>query len=233
MRSISTVCITGIFAGLLLLSDAGAQISRDMSQSPLRNPKQGIARTESGEEIGSVIDFVVDLPTGRILLAVVNPATTHEKGTSVVLLPWSLAQVDSNGNVFDFKVATNTIQSAPRLSAEEWKQAPTRQWLTAVEMHWHAHATPSRIAPRSAMTLSKATALIGMRVQGADNTPLGTIRELVFDPEDSAIAAVILAQSTGSREQNSLEFTPIPWGQLYVRPQGNMLIAVSGRKVLT
>jgi len=83
------------------------------------------------------------------------------------------------------------------------------------------------------MTLGKATALIGMRVQEADNTLLGTIRELVFDPEDGVIAAVILVRAVDSSEQNHLEFTPMPWEQLYLQPRRNTLIAVAGHKTLT
>jgi|GEM_PF-5703446 len=233
MKSVGIACMRGIFVVLLLVSEAGAQSPHNNgSQADRHTPKPGVARTESGEEIGSVIDFVVDLSTGRILLAAVSPATTQGKTTPVLLLPWSLAQVDSTGSVFDFNIATGTLRGAPCLSAEEWKQRPAPQWLTTVEMYWHTRVTPF-VAPRSAMTLGRATALIGMRVQGAGNTPLGTIRELVFDPRDSTIAEVVLAVSTGSPGQYSLEFISVPWEQLYIQPQRNMLIAVSGRKVLT
>lgn len=234
MRSVSIACLGGILIVFLLLSGVRAQFSHETDQSDIQQHKQGIARTESGEEIGSVVDFIIDLPTGRILLAVVSPATTQGEATSVLLLPWRLAHVNATGNIFDFKIATDTIRSAPRLSAKRWKQPPTLHWLTEVETHWHAPAAQlSLVPPRSAMILGKATALIGMRVQEADSTLLGTIRELVFDPQESAIALVILARSVDSPEQNHREFTILPWEQLYLQPQSNTLIAVAGRKILT
>jgi len=219
----------------LLLSEAGAQSVRDMKQSPIRNPKQGVARAESGEEIGSVIDFILDLSNGRILFAVITPAESHGKVASVLLLPWSLVEVDSTGGIFNFRIAANTVRNAPCLSEQKWKEPPTSQWLTTVERYWNTHgAQPALLPSRSDASLGKATALIGLRVQGgADNIWVGTIRELVFDPNDGAIALVVLAQSADSSELSNVRFISIPWEHLYVEPWGNTLIAVAGRKVLT
>lgn len=234
MRSLIMACIRGVLVVLVLLSEAGAEPARGGDRLNIQDAKQGTARVESGEEIGSVIDFIIDMPTGRILFAVVSPTVLQGKAPSVLLLPWHLARVDSTGSVFDFQITTDTIRNVPRLSTKRWKQGPTPQLLTAIETHWHVPAAPPSLAPsRPAKALGKATSLIGTRVRGADNTLLGTIRELVFDSEDSAIAVVVLAQSPGSSEHDHVEFITMPWEQLYLQPRGNTLIAVSGRKVLT
>jgi hypothetical protein len=87
--------------------------------------------------------------------------------------------------------------------------------------------------PHSALIPGKATTLIGVSVHGAGNTVLGTIRELVFDPDDGAIALVVLAQSEAPQAQSQMEFFSLPWRHLYVEPSGNTLIAVAGQKILT
>jgi hypothetical protein len=63
---------------------------------------------------------------------------------------------------------------------------------------------------------------------------LGTIRELVFDPEDGTIALVVLAGAAATPQaQSHVEFLTLPWNHLYVKPTGNTVIAVAGRKILT
>lgn len=230
-RLIHIVCLGAMLAVFLAMSNASAQSASERSWSYLQSPKHGVARAEGGKEIGSVVDFIVDLPTGRILFAVVTPTITQDQQTPVLLLPWSLAWVDSTGSIFNFRMTANTVRHAPRLSAKMWKQPPRLRWLTAVERYWRTHTS---ILPfRDARTLGKATALIGVRVQGPSNTKLGTIRELVLDPTDSAIALVVLSRATTSTEESRVEFSSLPWEQLYVEPWGNTLIAVAGHKILT
>jgi sporulation protein YlmC with PRC-barrel domain len=219
---------------LLTLNEARAQLVNDADQFNIHAPKQGTARTQSGKDIGTVIDFVVDLPTGRILFAVVTPTPSQSKTTSVVLLPWCLAEVDATGSTFTFRIAADTVRRAPRLSVERWKYPLRPQWLTGIERYWHARTTQSlHFPPHSALIPGKATTLIGVSVHGAGNTVLGTIRELVFDPDDGAIALVVLAQSEAPQAQSQMEFFSLPWRHLYVEPSGNTLIAVAGQKILT
>jgi sporulation protein YlmC with PRC-barrel domain len=225
------------FVLLLILSPLNDVCAQSLSKTEQFNThpaKHGVAKTQSGKDIGSVIDFIIDLPTGRILFAVVTPTSIQSKTTAVVLLPWSLAEVDSTGSQFTFAITTDTVRNAPQLSAKTWKQPPRLQWLTGAERYWHTHATKSlHLTSHSTSILGKATTLIGVHVHGADNTVLGTIRELIFDPDDGAIALVVLAQTQGAHVQSHIEFLSLPWDHLYVEPVGNRLIAVAGQKVLT
>ncbi len=231
MRLINRAVMKVILTVFFLTSNAEAQCASEMNQSHRQYPKHGIARAEGGQTIGSVIDFIVDLPTGRILFAVITPVSTQEKKTSVLLLPWSLARVDSTGRIFNFRVSSHTARQAPHLSAKLWQQPPTMQGLTVVERYWRPKQL--QLSPRDPRIPGKATALIGVHVHGADNTVLGTIRELIFDPGDGAIALVVLARPIDSLEDNHLEFSSVPWKQLYVESRGNTLIAVAGDKILT
>lgn len=231
MRLINIAVLQVILAVVFVIGNARAQVASARNQSHSQYPKHGIARATSGQEIGSVIDFIVDLPTGRILFAVITPLSTAEKKTSVLLLPWSLAQVDSTGSIFDFRVTADAVRNAPHLSAKMWQQPPTVQWLTAIERYWHPQQL--RLSSPAPQILGKATALIGVHVHGVGDTELGTIRELVFDPGDGSIALVVLARPKDASEESHREFRSIPWKQLYVEPRGNTLIAVAGNKTLT
>lgn len=223
----------GILFIFLMISNAWGQSIDDKDQLNIHNAEQGVAREENGKEIGSVIDFIVDLSTGRILFAVVSPPTSQKKVTSVLLLPWSRARVDSTGNIFNFKIAGSTVQSAPRLPTKMWERPLPVQVLTTVEKYWNSHATQlSPLSLGKGMSLCKATALIGARVQGTESASLGTIRELVFDTEDNAIALVVLARSD-TEEHSPLEFISLSWEQLYVEPRGDTVIAFAGNKTLT
>jgi sporulation protein YlmC with PRC-barrel domain len=233
MKLASITSIRGILFIFLMVSKAWSQSIDDKEQLDIHNAKQGTAREENGKEIGSVVDFIVDLSSGRILFAVVSPSTSQKKVTSVLLLPWSLARVDFTGNIFNFKIAGNTVRGAPRLPTKMWERPLPIQVLITVEKYWNSHST--QLAPLSHvkdMSLCKATALIGVRVQGAKSASLGTIRELVFDTEDNAIAVVVLAQPD-TEEHNPLEFISLAWEQLYVEPRGNTVIAFAGSKTLT
>ena len=223
----------GILFIFLMISNAWGQSADDTDQLNIHNAEQGVAREENGKEIGSVIDFIVDLSTGRILFAVVSPAASQKKVTSVLLLPWSRARVDSTGNIFNFRIAGNTVRSAPRLPTKMWERPLPVQVLTTVEKYWNSHATQlSPLSLGKGRSLCKATALIGARVQGMESTSLGTIRELVFDTDDNAIALVVLARSD-TEEHSPLEFISLSWEQLYVEPRGDTVIAFAGNKTLT
>lgn len=225
-----------IFLMLLMLNEAGAQLASEARQVNIETPKRGVAKAQSGQDIGSVIDFIVDLSTGRILFAVVAPPSTRSKAASVVLLPWSLAEVDSTGSVFNFRATAEVVRAAPRLSADWWKQPPSQHWLSGAEQYWHPHMTKSPYsAPHAALIPGKATTLIGVPVHGTDSTVLGTIRELVFDPDDGTIALVVLAGVAAPPQgQSPIEFLTLPWDHLYVEPSsGNTVIAVAGQKILT
>jgi hypothetical protein len=122
MKLASTTSIRGILFIFLMISNAWGQSNDDKEQINIPNAKQGTAREENGKEIGSVIDFIVDLSTGRIVFAVISPGTSQKKVTSLLLLPWSHARVDSTGNIFNFRIAGNTVRSAPRLPTKMWKR---------------------------------------------------------------------------------------------------------------
>jgi sporulation protein YlmC with PRC-barrel domain len=231
MKLASIAGIKGLLFIFLLINNAWGQSIDDKDQLDIHNAKQGVAREKNGKEIGSVVDFIVDLSTGRILFAVISPATSRQKVTSVLLLPWSLAQVDSTGNIFDFMITDNTVRNAPRLPTKMWERPLPVQVLTRVEKYWNSHSTQVS-SLGSDMSLCKATALIGVRVQGTKSALLGTIRELVFDTDDNAISLVVLTRPD-TEEHRPLEFISLSWEQLYVEPRGNTVIAFAGNKTLT
>jgi sporulation protein YlmC with PRC-barrel domain len=233
MKLSSGAAIKGILFVFLMTSNAWGQSIDDKDQLNIHNAKQGVAREENGKEIGPVIDFIVDLSTGRILFAVISLDTSRQKETSVLLLPWSLAQVDSTGNIFDFMIAGNTVRNAPRLSTEIWERPLPIHLLTRMEKYWNSHSIQvSPLSLGNGMSLCKATALIGVRVQGTKSASLGTIRELVFDTDDNAIALVVLSQ-LDTEEHSPIEFIGLSWEQLYVEPRGDTVIAFAGNKTLT
>jgi sporulation protein YlmC with PRC-barrel domain len=233
MRLASIAGIRGILFVFFMISNVWGQSIDDKDQLNTHNAEQGTAREENGKEIGSVIDFIVDLSTGRILFAVVSSDTSQKKVTSVLLLPWSLARVDPIDNIFNFRIGGNTVRSAPRLTTKMWERPLPVQVFTTVEKYWNSHSTQlSPLSLGKGMSLCKATALIGVRVQGTKSDSLGTIRELVFDTDDNAIALVVLAQSD-TEEHNPLEFVSLSWDQLYVEPRGDKVIAFAGSKTLT
>jgi sporulation protein YlmC with PRC-barrel domain len=233
MRLASIAGIRVILFIFFMISNVWGQSIDDKDQLNIHKAEQGMAREENGKEIGSVIDFIVDLSTGRILFAVVSPGTSQKKVTSVLLLPWSLARVDPIDNIFNFRIAGNTVRSAPRLTTKMWERPLPVQVFTTVEKYWNSHSTQlSPLSLGKGMSLCKATALIGVRVQGTKSDSLGTIRELVFDTDDNAIALVVLAQSD-TEEHNPLEFVSLSWDQLYVEPRGDKVIAFAGSKTLT
>lgn len=233
MRSIYKAGIQGILFIFLMVNVVWGQSAEDEASSSIQNAKQGMAREENGKEIGAVIDFIVELATGHILFAVVSPESSDEKGTWVLILPWNLAKVDATGNNFDFRIAARMIQGAPRLSLKVWEGKLPVHVLTRAEKYWNSRATPlSPLALGKDVSLCKATALIGVPVQGAKSASLGTIRELVFDTDDNAIALVVLTLPE-TRERSASEFISLSWKQLYIEPRGDSVIAFAGNKTLT
>lgn len=233
MKSIHKAGIQGILFIFLMVNPAWGQAAEHEGLSSSQNAKQGTAREENGKEIGAVIDFIVELATGRILFAVVSPEPSDEEGTSVLLLPWNLAQVDVTGNNFDFRIADRTLQGAPRLSLKVWEGKLPLHVLTRAEKYWNGRSTQlSPLTLGKDVSLCKATALIGVAVQGTESDALGTIRELVFDTDDNAIALVVLTRPEAT-EHSASEFMSLSWKQLYIEPRGNSVIAFAGNKTLT
>lgn len=188
------------------------------TEETFANPPSGVLLSPDGEIIGAVVDFIFDLKANRILYAAGVLHTSEEFANRVLVFPWSSVQVNLDLNSFTLDEGKTPFEKAPSFSAEAWPSLPTEQWTATINA-----AGKDKRNDNAAMghvsdpVLARASDLIGKTVTTTKGEDVGSLAELLVDPEDGAIAyAVISFDDSG--DNSHLVFYSLPWTTVQADP---------------
>jgi sporulation protein YlmC with PRC-barrel domain len=182
----------------------------DLAPGTIANPK--------GVEIGEVKDFVLDLGTGRIAYTVGVFNQIGQSSDRVFVLPWEIVKVDLAMNTFTLSEDKTVLENAPSFALETWPNVPTSQWAGIVTAYWQEKLGNNFAAATTlGQALSKASDLVGTTIKDPAGGDLGTIEELLLDPETGAIAYAVLS-SQDREDSNRTVFLALPWDIVQVNP---------------
>jgi len=200
------------------------ELKTDLAPGTIANPK--------GVEIGEVKDFVLDLGTGRIAYTVGVFNQLGQSSDRVFVLPWEIVKVDLAMNTFTLSEEKTMLENAPNFALDTWPNVPTSQWAGIVTAYWQeklgnnfAAATPPGQA------LSKASDLVGTTITDPAGEDLGTIEELLLDPETGAIAYAVLSSQDSKGSKHTVFFT-LPWHLVQVNPTQHTFVLDMDEAVL-
>jgi sporulation protein YlmC with PRC-barrel domain len=178
----------------------------------------GVLATPDGEVIGGVIDFVFDLQANRVLYTAGVLHSSEDSKSRVFVFPWRVVQMHPDLNAFTLSEDKTILQKAPSFPLEAWPDLPPARLKAALTTAWKekdSQNSAASLAPDIA--LSKASDLIGKTVKNAGGKDIGTLAELLIDPEKGSIAYAILSLDVSGSNSQTL-FYPLLWTTVQVDP---------------
>lgn len=198
---------------------------------PMTDLKTGVIANPKGVEIGAIKDFVLDLKAGRAAYTVGVFDQIGELSNRVFVLPWEAVKVDPETNTFTLSEEKTVLESAPSFALDTWPNLPTSQWTGIVTAYWKerlGHNFAAVGTPESA--LYKASDLVGMTIKNLAGKDVGTIEELMLDPEVGSIAYAVLSFED-TRRSNHTVFFALPWDLVRVNPVQHTFVADVDKKM--
>lgn len=122
------------------------------------------------------------------------PATSHEAASAAMASPPDSAQTNGAGGAVPLRdsppaVADQTAPAALKPAASSPGQGSTPSDSPPSAPQSASGASPD--APTSTLAQRRASTLIGMPVTSAEGTPLGEVKDIIFDPQGRATHIVI------------------------------------------
>ena len=202
-----------------------SELTTDMSPGMIASPE--------GVEVGTVEDFVLDLEAGRIAYAVGVFDQIGALRNRVFVLPWGIVKVDLEMSTFTLSEDKTVLAGAPSFALDTWTNLPTSQWTGIVSAYWKEKLGHNfAAAGTSDSALSKASDLVGMTIKDLAGKDVGTIEELMLDPETGAIAYTVLSVQDIERNNHTVFFA-LPWDTVQVNPVQHAFVADIDKKMLS
>jgi len=93
-------------------------------------------RNSAGEDLGSVDEIMLDIPSGRIAYAVVSFGGFLGMGNKLFAVPWSALTVDEDQKCFLLDVDKKTLESAPGFDKDNWPDMGDTEWGSRIFAHY-------------------------------------------------------------------------------------------------
>lgn len=97
-------------------------------------------KNKHGEELGSIIEIMIDLPSGRVAYAVLSFGGFLGIGNKLFAVPWGMLTVDEDQKCFILDVNRTTLENAPGFDKEQWPDMANPGW--GMEIHTYYGSKP-------------------------------------------------------------------------------------------
>lgn len=93
------------------------------------------------DELGNIVDIVVDMGTGRIGFAVLRCHVMPSLGARLVAVPWRRLTLNTRLRCFVLDLSVDRLAGAPAFDANHWPDMADTQWQLAVH-RYHGGRSP-------------------------------------------------------------------------------------------
>lgn len=90
----------------------------------------------AGEGLGDIKDLMIDLPTGRVVYAVVEVGGLLGIGSKLFAVPMMALKQDAVNKCFVLDTTKEALENAPGFDKDNWPDFADRNWQTAVHEHY-------------------------------------------------------------------------------------------------
>jgi hypothetical protein len=110
------------------------QAASMMTGDPVRN--------SAGEDLGHIEHIMIDIPSGRVVYAVLSFGGFLGIGDSWVAVPWNAMRIDEKEMIESFvlDIDRETLENAPRLSKDRWPNMADPAFAAAIHRHYRRTA---------------------------------------------------------------------------------------------
>jgi len=93
-------------------------------------------KNKHGEELGSITEIMIDLPSGRVAYAVLSFGGFFGIGNKLFALPWDMLTVDEDQKCFILDADRTTLENAPGFDKEQWPDMANPGWGTELHAYY-------------------------------------------------------------------------------------------------
>jgi sporulation protein YlmC with PRC-barrel domain len=98
-------------------------------------------RNAAGEDLGTIDEIMIDIPSGRVAYAVLSFGGFLGMGDKLFAVPWSALKVDEDEKCFVLNVDRRTVENAPGFDKNNWPDMGDTTWDR--ELSTYYNVTPS------------------------------------------------------------------------------------------
>lgn len=88
------------------------------------------------EEVGSIKDIMLDVPSGRVAYAVLSVGGFLGMGDRLFAIPWESLTLDEDRQCFVLDVDKRRLESAPGFDKSRWPDMADTTWGHGVHKYW-------------------------------------------------------------------------------------------------
>lgn len=163
------------------------QKASDLIGKPVENPR--------GERLGDVQDLAIDGERGRVAYAVLSFGGFLGVGEKWFAIPTEALTLSADGKHLVLAIDTDRLKKASGFDKDRWPRLGDQTW--GMRIHEFYGLQPYWVSEGDGSTpmdlhIQKASEIIGRPVQNAQGEKLGTIQDMVIDPDRYRVAYVVL-----------------------------------------
>ncbi len=93
-------------------------------------------RNAAGEDLGTIDEIMIDIPSGRVAYAVLSFGGFLGMGDKLFAVPWSALKVDEDEQCFILNVDKRTIEQAPGFDKDNWPDMSGTTWGSGISAYY-------------------------------------------------------------------------------------------------
>jgi PRC-barrel domain len=93
-------------------------------------------RNRLNEDVGSIKEIMIDVPSGRVAYAVLSVGGFLGMGDRLFAIPWESLVLDEDRKCFILDVDKSRLENAPGFDKSNWPDMTETSWGNAVRKYW-------------------------------------------------------------------------------------------------
>jgi len=93
-------------------------------------------RNAAGEDLGTIDEIMIDIPSGRVAYAVLSFGGFLGMGDKLFAVPWSALKVDEDEKCFILNIDKRTVEEAPGFDKDNWPDMSDTAWGTEISSYY-------------------------------------------------------------------------------------------------
>jgi hypothetical protein len=96
------------------------------------------------ENVGSIKEIMIDVPTGRVAYAVLSVGGFLGIGERLFAVPWEALTLDEDRKCFILDADKQRLENAPGFDKDNWPDMADSAWGSGVSSYWHMPGATTR-----------------------------------------------------------------------------------------
>lgn len=93
-------------------------------------------RNAAGEDLGTIDEIMIDIPSGRVAYAVLSFGGFLGMGDKLFAVPWNALKVDEDEKCFVLNLDRRTIEEAPGFDKDNWPDMGDNSWGSQISAYY-------------------------------------------------------------------------------------------------